>query len=45
VETSADRIAVRTPDNVVVGELTLESLRAAASTGNAEAAPAVPVTE
>lgn len=37
VATSADRIAVRTPDNVVVGELTLASLRAAASM---DAAPA-----
>jgi len=45
VETRADRIAVRTPDNVVVGELTLESLRAATSTGSAEPATAVPVTE
>ncbi len=46
VATGADRIAVRTPDNVVVGELTLASLRAAASTGAAVAeTTAAPVAE
>ncbi len=45
VATSADRIAVRTPDNVVVGELTLAALRAAASMGSRAASTAAPVAE
>lgn len=46
VATSADRIAVRTPDNVVVGELTIAALRAAASMDAAPAqASSVPVSE
>jgi len=45
VATGADRIAVRTPDNVVVGELTLASLRAAATTGAAAAESVAPVAE
>jgi len=38
VATNADRVAVRTPDNVVVGELTLAALRATASQGETEPA-------
>ncbi len=46
VVNKADRIAVRTPDNVVVGELTLAALRAAASAGATTPQPAaVPVAE
>ncbi len=46
VENSVDRVAVRTPDTVVVGELTLAALRAAASMGAGTAqATASPVAE
>jgi len=42
VASNMDRITVRTPDNVVVGELTLAALRAAATQG--ETAPAGSLT-
>ncbi len=46
VTNCVDRIAVRTADNVVVGDLTLAALRAAASVGSAqESGAAAPVAE
>ena len=44
VASNLDRVAVRTPDNVVVGELTLVALRATATHGETEPAASLSVS-